>query len=264
VTINRIGPNSDYSGLDVHVDPSVDLTYAKETLESSVPITVTTAPQSRELVTRLEDSEPFWGGAAIQSDGYCTSGFAVKRYDVERLTTAEHCGAKGDKWYTFTSGTYVGTASVTNVKRDIALLRGRDYAPYIYIGDHLSSSGAGVTGSRYVSKGEYACHGGAFSGEVCGNKVDTTNTYIANGTVGPGYWTTRSDGGSGAGQGDSGGPSYQYSGYYVKATGSITAGAYYAPCNGLTFAGTRKCFKDIFSVNMPDILQSMDASLLVV
>ena len=247
-------------------DPSVGIATAEREISSSVPTVIGTAPAMTRLYDRWDDIEPFWGGSAITTYGgkVCSTGFAVTKGGVERLTTADHCG-RGDPWFTFDGGTFVGEMTTGNSTRDVGLLRYRNYSPFIFVDGYRSNVGDNVVASHYASRGEWLCQGGALSGEICRNVVSEVNIYVDNGTVGPGYRASNRDEQAAAGQGDSGGPSYGYDSYKggVDATGTITGGWIVRTCQGWRGQySDRICYRDIFAVNIRSTLSTLSASLL--
>lgn len=109
----------------------------------------------QRLGSRQAATEPFWAGAAISfPDGAgCTSGMSVLLSGgngPSAALTAGHCGILNDRAYT-PSGTYFGTLTQRvcggSTGKDMALLTGATYSPYIFLGGSNSSTGSRVMGA---------------------------------------------------------------------------------------------------------------------
>lgn len=161
------------------------------------------------LASRVADTRPFFGGAAINRPvgwfgGYiaCTSGFAYQKASYYYLLTAGHCAPAGGSFQT-PAGTPLGTVKsgerenfdkgVGTVRIPGAVLSGPPYtgdrnmlgdlalipvtktgmsAARIYTGAATSSTSAIVGGVRPTYKGSTYCYSGRFTYQQCGYVVD--------------------------------------------------------------------------------------------
>lgn len=295
--VTEAGPTADYSGIDLVVDRNslgpltLDGVQSRVNgLEDGVPITVSlgdpivpaTCPYSCSL-GRWQDSEPFYGGAQINSGNQsevCSDSWVVinKGTGYAGIMTDMHCTlSPGSTSFTtgFSPELNLGTAGVcctgqwdnTVVSRSHAF-SADEYAPRIYLGTWDSASSEPVIGQAYASRLETVCLGGAITGATCSNTVQDINRYTTTdyGYVGPGDWTTGPSGTEGAGKGDSGGPYYVDSGGQVTALGLIDAGdlGTTVPCTGYpgTWVVNRICFNRMFNMEIGPELNAEASSLM--
>lgn len=107
----------------------------------------------------------------------------------QAISTAEHCrepGA-GSAWGDPGLNDVYGYESRSDIATDSMLLLGQGitYGPVVYNGGWTSGSGYYVKGWSDPFLGDVTCDSGGLSGEVCGARVNATDTFI-DGT-GPGY-----------------------------------------------------------------------------
>ncbi|WP_432945858.1 hypothetical protein ACQPXM_06690 [Kribbella sp. CA-253562] len=177
--------------------------------------------------SRTQDPQPHRGGAhieGIQSGNMCTSGFTFRSSTGRYMVTAGHC-------YSFNEGVmspngYSGWGRVVSRPSfpayDMEALGGSAYGSVIYVGNQTGTTIL-VGGAGTVAEGGVFCESGAWSAEVCGREVVSTvarwcDTYGCT----PGLLLLTSSG-SGAWDGDSGGPVYNYAGGKVYIRGMIVA-----------------------------------------
>jgi hypothetical protein len=185
-----------------------------------------------DLFHRRDDIPSFWGGAAIQSGGTCSTGFAVRNSSGTRfITTAAHCFAVGATVRTPT-GTLVGTVRQRGTlnswwffdNRDVELIGGSSYAARVYTGGVVSSSSKAVVGAGDPVAGVTGyCSSGQTSGEQCNQTVQSTGAMACTAT-GCKWPVIQYVGGPSQG-GDSGGSFYIPSAAgQVFARGAVIAG----------------------------------------
>lgn len=114
-----------------------------------------------ELASRSNDSEPYSGGANLNGDLLCTSGFALDFNAGGRyMVTAGHCNPNG-------ATTNMGTAwreSAAYPYWDFELIQGKTYRPYIYDSGSYTRP---VVNASNPSVGSSYCISGRTSGTVC-------------------------------------------------------------------------------------------------
>jgi hypothetical protein len=180
----------------------------------------------------------------------------------EVISTAAHCSTAGSdsSWWDPRETKIYGFESRRDFATDSMFLvidpNQTDKAqPVVYRGGWQSGEGVGVEDWFDPLLGELTCDSGGLSGEVCGARVNATDTFLSNG-VGPGYITDDSGANSfgSSGGGDSGGPNYTYNtGSTVIASGEIVAG--YVPsetgCSpDAVPAPDRPCYFTVFHTNI--------------
>jgi hypothetical protein len=130
------------------------------------------------LHSRYDDSNPFWGGSAIQvgpGGADCTSGFNVVIGGVAKLTTAGHCVFEGGSGLVYTGGgTYIGTTSIwtfaNGANLDAAIVVPQNYqvaASVIYTGQVAARQVAGSQRVYQPSTSYNKCLAGRFTNETC-------------------------------------------------------------------------------------------------
>jgi hypothetical protein len=223
---------ADGTGLILAADGAVATTDLPST---GVPIRIVQRPRM-QLLSRLADTAPFWGGARIvnaDNGAGCSSGFAVTSGGVNYLLTAGHCGRPGGGWYNGDRSRFIGTATRENVAHDLLLVptsaAGRIYDGGVGVGEFSK----GVVGWDWAIPGEYVCQSGSVSGAVCGIRNTNSFQYTLCDTDPYGNYecysdlilAQKTDGGLAARHGDSGGPVFTLSGTSnVVAKGTITGG----------------------------------------
>ena len=211
----QAGPNSDLTGITVGIDAQRASVDSVE-IASSVPVEVFSA-SPRQRAVRYADSAPFWGGAMLAAranDSLCSAGYVVNMPNGGRgAITAAHCVSNDDFWMAGISDRVYGISVDEDWQTDARVLVGPTYDPAIYTGawDSTEGTGKAVSGWRNPRDGEWVCHGGALSGEVCNDVlVYRTEQYweYDDDIVGPGFDTLKQSRNASAGNGDSGGPTY--------------------------------------------------------
>lgn len=251
--IVRATARSDYSGLEITLDSSITPSITPSvaaSVHSTVPITLKLGhpaiPQSCPNNCsgyRWNDLPAFFGGDALMQNGIavCSSGFKVQRPDGAAMLTAGHCGLS-TQYQIPGNGNVVGSsASCCYPIPDLTTIVGATYEAEIYTGAYTSTTAAPVVQLIANPQGSYRCIGGAWTGEVCNNRVESTQvdyTYIGTTRTGPGVWLHQDNNVAASGPGDSGGPVYTKN----PITGDISAagidsagdGAYAKPCQGIS------------------------------
>jgi streptogrisin D len=265
VKLTSAGPLDDYSGLEVGVDPSTPAS-TRRAIRSKVPVVLVDQAQAVPA-SRWFDSSPFWGGAAIARTGNvaCSTAFGARKSNgAEVMISARHCGVN-QTWRTAGGGVLYGTSNAGNhAGLDAMLLGGQNYQGYIYVGPYTSNSSRRVTSRGNPGNQTVICHGGAFSGEVCGTTVAGINRFVnvqGVGTVGPGFWTVHGGNVATAGPGDSGGPSYRKTATILRAHGIIIAIDlnFGQRCQGIP---DRFCSIRTFSTNIDNIMSVFTLAIL--
>ncbi|GAA2902504.1 hypothetical protein GCM10010517_68400 [Streptosporangium fragile] len=155
--------------------------------DTTVPVNVEVGVKP-ELMTRWNDSPPWWGGAAWRnpSGGGCSTGFAVWHGGVTKMLSAGHCAALGNT-ATDPTGEVMGNVSQDDDGRDVLLINARSAGRVFnnVIGNtsiEFSNPVIGTSGS-YV--GMWVCTSGAYSGTNCNIQVKQTGV-----SIWVGYWIT--------------------------------------------------------------------------
>ncbi|MGA5700129.1 hypothetical protein [Peterkaempfera bronchialis] len=261
--ITSAGPRPDGNGVQVSVAPAPagfaaqSLQQVDAELTRSVALDVTTGEAPR-AASRLADSAPFWGSAYADIysgstyQGSCTTGFGVAGNNgaARYLLTAAHCG--GGQWRT-ALGTVIGSVIPTQDLSHDAELILTDAGNGIYEGASIqvqdTYSGRLVTSASTSHVGDSICHGGAFTGSICGYVVAGVGQSFTIGGFGAVKDMVQAEAPnhvSGLGNGDSGGPVYTInsSGYGV-ARGTVSAYSGVASeevdCPGVPTGGGRHC-----------------------
>ena len=161
----EFGPAAEKYGYSSHLD----LQSGKVVVESAVPeafegllkehpdeVELRESKPLQDTFHRRDDTNPFWGGASIQSGGAtCSTGFSVRKPSgVRFITTAAHCYGVGATVRTPT-GTLVGSVTQRGTlgsiffwnNRDVELIGGQTYAARVYTGGVTSTSSKAVVGA---------------------------------------------------------------------------------------------------------------------
>ncbi|MGC0313505.1 S1 family peptidase [Kitasatospora acidiphila] len=221
--------------------------------------------------TREADAAPWQGGAGLKTFAgtICSTGFAVTRKsDGKKLvTTAYHCGDKGNFYTWGGSQAFVGTAMSENESAtdDVTGLDpgNSPSGNRVYDGPWNATNGYSkpVSGWGSNNVGDQVCTSGANSGAHCGLSIRQTDISVTgeNGITRPDVDFAYSNG-IAAGNGDSGGPVFTGSNGWTKdqARGVITALDNTMDCGGFTTADAwqRKpwCFHGVYYVPIGIIL----------
>lgn len=236
------------------LDPSLQSGLSARYGDAAVGIQVTPGADGGQLMSRQDDTSPFYGGAAIINSATvpCTDGFAWRiSSTVYGMVTAGHCSPDGG-WMatraspsvsrigTVTSGSRenfqpgVGTVlfpGQTTYRGDLALIQvdsGKSSFPRIYVGNATSSLTRNVQDmpTGRTPSGSKENSGGAVAGEILSWTVDwnagnwkyTDGTVVRNVSASSKYgWCIRG--------GDSGGPVYSTGTGSTIAYGIISGGS---------------------------------------
>lgn len=194
----------------------------------------------------------------------CSTGYPVMRYQDSQynMITADHCtDQQGVNWNWGGGSHTVGTSTFQAAgDTDLELfIEPASLSTWIFVGNNNDvSSVLPIRG--YVSPvgGNSVCYSGSRSGLVCGNTLNSSDTYNCIGFL-QCYWTrwsTQVDGTPAAGNGDSGGPVFvplrraddNTIGAYGIGIVSMIPGNSPATCTGdpgSTAAGGRKCSANV-------------------
>jgi hypothetical protein len=217
----------------------------------------------------------------------CTGAFPVTKGGVEYMLTAAHCFlswgvglpiyngyVRQDTNNVFGSQAEVGVVRLENQKSssiandDSALIQSsEDYASFA--GPWNSTYGLGLAGVIQNHVGDKVCTSGAFEGNVCGDltvrSVSQTYTFDGNLTKNVTYATSAS-GTQVAGEGDSGGPVYNFvtnsTGLQLQARGVMDAISGGSSCNNEpTGELDRSCAPNIYYIGLNSLLNDWGATL---
>lgn len=179
------------------------------------------------LLTRNNDSAPWWGGAAIANTngrGNCSSAFAVSDSGTGQwLLTAAHCGTPPD-YMNDGAGDRIGQVTRENWQHDVLLVsaavRGTGQGR-VLTGGPDANTNLPVGGWDHARPGELYCQSGVttartIGSQLCGLRVEPDFTKRACGYDSDNDWTCVSDlasarhvnGQTAVRPGDSGGPVY--------------------------------------------------------
>lgn len=256
--IPLVGPSEDKTHLEVTVRPGDS--ERVRALEGRIPLVVSEeeVPRGVPLIGRHDDTEPFWGGAAIWSvehpEQACSTGFsAIQDNTRQVMVTAWHCGP-GDHWET-TALTRVGLSGSGSESVDAMAIRNKEYGRFSYVGQFDSQTGRYVSNHGNPQEGQMLCVEGAFSGELCNAEVTSANRFYFG--TGPGFFMQHDD--SIAGTGDSGAPTVRRRpDGNLGLRGLLSQGVrgWESTCRGFPAPG-RICFKQVFAVNQGAIANQL-------
>jgi hypothetical protein len=240
---------------------------APNVIASSVALTYVDAAPVVPAWSRWDDTEPFWGGGGIENQtdfSLCSTAFSVTTSTgAPGVLTAAHCGALNTNWATIWSTLPYGKETIRRADRDSAVITGKTYDPYVYIGNAALGSSTGIPVGGEVNQvvGATTCVSGSFSGYKCNLRITDVGmtVMIQNfGTVWPMFRTQDLDDKGSVGNGDSGGPVFSLisSGTRAGAMGIIsgmdTSAPNARPCLGVTGADVpgRGCSRIAYHVNL--------------
>lgn len=270
VRFSTIGPRTDGTGLTLTL-PDTDTAQATTAraivARSNVPVVISTGG-ALQFDGRIDDIAPFFGGDFMQSNSAdCTTGFAVQNSRAEQfLLTAAHCSPTGiDTWSTG-AGLTIGSVAGWSGSDD-AMIISTSSLGTIWTGtgiaDPAHQTATSVNGAGDPTVGEVDCASGAFSGEVCGDKVvavgqsiqicESSCVVVDNIAQAEQIQHLAT-----SGSGDSGGPVFQVIGGDANARGTITAhdSTTDVPCAGVPTGNGRTCGWRFF---FPDVLAELGA-----
>lgn len=219
---------------------------------------------------RWNDYQPYWGGDVYYANNtYCSNAFAVvvNGTGEQSLLTAQHC-PNGYSVVTPDSGhRYMGaTCCDPTNSSGVIRLHGTTYGPYVYSDAWNSGISSHTEGASDPYYGQTdVCLSGGFTGQDCANVVTSTNTYLGSTGWGPGFYTTEQTGWGAAGEGDSGGPTYNHTGDGGNIAMGVIQGTDQpnnAPCQGTSPFGNRNCSTHVFSSNISAALSGQNASIM--
>ncbi|MER6171298.1 trypsin-like serine protease [Streptosporangium sp. NPDC001681] len=230
------------SGLRIMTNPGTNQAKTLSMVESSVPLETVESPRV-ELITRCNDSSPWYGGGAFRNTSVgvnstcigssanftCSFAFGVHESGVQYLLTARHCGQVGNSIQDG-NGDPVGTVARGNKSHDLMLVKA-NALPYMFDGNN-DNNARHVSGWRNTAVGEMLCISGATSGAHCSMRVTDYRTKWVNASM-PGDTTstriedlsaaTYTTGATATRPGDSGGAVYSLNGSDVWAQGIMNA-----------------------------------------
>ncbi|MEV4078365.1 trypsin-like serine protease [Nonomuraea fuscirosea] len=204
-----------------------------------VPLTTKQQPRM-QLAGRLNDTNPFYGGARIVGQGpngnaiECTAGWPVQGRTTGYwfLVTAAHCGYDGQYWWNGDFSQGIGYATGEKPYEDVMLVRmtGPATSPVMWDGGVPGGANTSPEFTKFVSSwahttpGEYLCTSGSFSGAVCNWQVrsdfpfeycasDAWGTYECRGDM---FVADQIYGVLGCRGGDSGGPVFSLNSDYSR------------------------------------------------
>ncbi len=293
ITLNSIGVNDTFDGIRIGFSTPGEGTEVEKVqaaiaeISSTMPLTFEVETPLTPFRDRWDDQDPFYGGAAMDKQvsrippgyNYCSSGFAVTLSDgSEGMLTAAHCEFEdGVEWQTPDGDLVIGRhGNTTSCSTGGAVLNptddGQTYDGRVYRGSWQSGSSANVLSHITAMVNDRVFVSGGLSGEHL-VRVYRINDYVWVGSfcgtrVGPGFHTIDDQSDGSVGEGDSGGPVYQYLGARdVRPAGIIQAGDalnHSAPCEGYQgngWKGDRKCAYQSFHSNIGAILNALDLDL---
>lgn len=141
--------------------------FAEATAGGLIQIVQVSEPPTLQAGNRFNDSQPHWGGAAIenhQTQWTCSSGFAVDTAHAGKaMITAGHCGGINDS---FDSGSYSFGPVARKAdfpERDMLIINGasQNYDDDIYMSPTTSID---VSGTRVVVQSNHVCLSGRTQG----------------------------------------------------------------------------------------------------
>jgi hypothetical protein len=300
--ITMVAPANDGSGLQIGFSSGQAKARSLAADKAGgIRVTFTRQPQSVPLAGRWADVQPFFGGGLINSalnSEDCTAGWpihATLRPATFYIITAAHCTYRPSvnpatnvwttgRWTAFATK-HIGTVVPRHaLGLDAGLINtgmngsvGGGGGRTIYTGgvdpkgNGLLEKAAGIDGSTKNFVGNTVCTSGAYSGEICGLKIENTNAtwrvLYSDGTVVVvhGLLIKNPKGTNAAGQGDSGGPVYSYANAgLVAARGIISTGVggTTTQCTGVLHLGNnphlkeRTCYSQIYVPDINAILSS--------
>lgn len=286
-TVVWVALPSDYSGVQVAFDATLVDTAGLTKLQSDSTSISSPVPAQAVLAQpfiyygcpptncppRWNDYRPYWGGDVYYANNtYCSTSFDVRVNGTGELSllTAQHC-PNGYRVVTPDSGhRYMGATCCqpTNSSGVIRLHTGETccaYGPYVYSDAWNSGINSHTEGASDPYYGQTdVCLSGGFTGQDCANTVTSTNTYLGGTGWGPGFFTTEQLGYGAAGNGDSGGPTYNHTGDGGNIAMGVIQGtdqAGNAPCQGTSPFGNRMCSTHVFSSNISAALSGQNASI---
>jgi hypothetical protein len=191
--------------------------------EVGVPVRVEQQPRLKQAA-RLNDTEPYCGGARIVNDetnSFCTTGFGVRSEvdNREYMLTAGHCGRPSTGWFNGDRSRFLGRTNFEHIGFDMLLIdtnvAGRMFDGGVGTGEFTK----GVAGWDWVFGGELLCSSGSVSGVICNHRVDEffasycdTDVYGTSECYHNLILSTQINGQTAARGGDSGGPVFGVTG----------------------------------------------------
>ncbi|WP_141990110.1 hypothetical protein [Rhodoglobus vestalii] len=237
---------------------------------ASFPVDFVSTGEVQTTDDRVSQVAPYASGGRIKRGGSgCTSGFSVQigepAPDIiksQGMMFANHCGAYGPGTWTTVSNKFFGNKSSQYAAkyRDVALMVNdpvqsgvsdslRFYYPQMFLGAYNSGTRWIVVDGQVPVIGGAWCFSGSYSGTFCYNTITDINVYVNYGggapsSVGPLVETVNSANLIPVGQGDSGGPAFNFQSPNtngVYATGIISGiRTASTACSGLQYEG-RMC-----------------------
>ncbi|MFJ6519287.1 hypothetical protein ACIQJ4_13715 [Streptomyces filamentosus] len=245
--------NADGSGVTVGVaartraaaDPMPELRNAARIPDVALKLGVKRITDDA-LFSRSNDAPPWKGGIrTTNTDGLCSTGFAVLAGSTGKLISASHCDPTGNLAVRDGAGQTIapGGASVAVIAGiDSMLIDPSDSpatTPRVFRGGYASTTTSLVKGWYSNWPGDPVCSSGASTGEHCGTVYDDSDVYVNGNGVKIGVIQVAAPAGQiMGGQGDSGGPMFKTVSGGVQARGILisadtTAGSMTQSCGSV-------------------------------
>ena len=237
--LNFVSLNGTKNTFGAYVDPSI----GKLVVQTDAPAEVVSSlvgtfrdqvevrkERISDDFSRKSDSPPFYGGGGVstaQFTPWCSTGYTVQNSVGTRfMVDAGHCFSNGQTAVTENGGLIEGSASGNglSVGRDMVLLGGQSYSPFIFTGgvdDAVTSHIAGA-GDPVVGFNDY-CTSGRTTGANCGH-TDLDNNATVCTQTGCKSPVIAYNGGFLPQGGDSGAPFYVHAGTDQHIRGHHIAG----------------------------------------
>ncbi|MFI8102792.1 hypothetical protein [Streptomyces sp. NPDC086023] len=274
--------NADGSGVTVGVaararaaaDPMPELRNAARMPDVALKLGVAGITDDA-LFSRGNDAPPWKGGIrTTNTEGLCSTGFAVLAGSTGKLLSASHCDPSGNLAVRDGAGQTIapGGASVAVIAGiDSMLIDPSDSpatTPRVFRGGHSSTSTSLVKGWYSNWPGDPVCSSGASTGEHCGTVYDDSDVYVNGDGVRIGVIQVAAPAGQiMGGQGDSGGPMFKTVSGGVQARGILisadtTAGSMTYSCGSVApDASGILCSRWVNYVPISTILNTWGVSL---
>jgi hypothetical protein len=133
-------------------------------------------------LSRINDSEPYWGGGEVVSNTgvenvACSSGFTVLKSGAAWMTTAGHCFPNENFVHDGVGDAYGQVLYQIFPLRDVELIGNKQYGAWIWLGTLTSPSWGHVSGAANPLVGTNYCSSGFKTLEKCGMPATGVNVY---------------------------------------------------------------------------------------
>jgi hypothetical protein len=270
--VTLVGPRVDGAGLRVGTaGRPIPASYA------GVPVTVDTSVKP-VAATRVNDAAPWTGGARwvnATRNRSCSTGFAVRQSNANRMLSAAHCGSAAQVANDPT-GEQIGAIGSDVNANDVLVInansRGRVYNNTINsTGGVASEFNNAVVGTQSNQVGNIVCTSGSFSGTRCDLQIvaiglcfDMTHDIEGTTRVCGQVEANHRFGGNAAGGGDSGGAvlvanSANTTQVFARGTATAIDGDRPVLCTGYVTAN-RKCSSAVYYEDITSGLAAVGAT----